>query len=104
LRDTLGEAHPVAHRIADRLAQRRRHARGSGAGCEPSRLEHDDLPSLRPRLARQHERHARGLAGARRGHQHRHVARSKRGRKLRQRVIDGQWLGEHHVVKARIVG
>ena len=63
-RDFGGETDAVADGHADRLAQCRRHARGGGTGGEPARREHEDFLFTRPGLARQHERHPRGLAGA----------------------------------------
>ena len=52
--------------LADFLAQRLGHALGGRARREPARLQHDDLFALRPAFVGEHERHARGLAGARR--------------------------------------
>ena len=75
-RDLRAEAHARADRLADLLAQRRRHARGRGARGEPARLQHQDLLVLRPRLVEQHQRHARGLAGAGRRDQHGGVVRA----------------------------
>ena len=69
------EAHPQADRLADLLAQRRRHALGRRARGEPARLQHQDFPVRRPGLVEQHQRHARGLAGARRRDQHGGVVR-----------------------------
>ena len=88
LRHLGAEAHAIAHGVADCVPERRSHAGRSRARGKPARLEHDDLLVRHPQLAREHERHARGLAGARRGHQHRDVARAKRGYELRQRGID----------------
>ena len=87
------EAHAIADGVADRLAERRRHARGGGAGGEPPRLQHDDFLARGPRLRGEHQRHPRGLAGARRRHQHGGVARAQRGRQLRQRGVDGKRRG-----------
>ena len=84
------EPHAIADGLADLFAERRRHARGGGAGREPARLEHDDLLARRPRLLRQHERHPRGLAGARRRDQHRGIGGAQRGGQRRQRVVDGK--------------
>ncbi len=89
-RDFGAEAHAVAHAGADGFAQRRRHARGRRPRRKPTRLEHQELFSLRPRLGREHERNPRGLAGAGRGDQDRGVCRAQSARQLRQRRIDGK--------------
>ena len=52
LRHLGAEADAQAHRVADLLAQRRRHARGGGAGGEPARLEHEDLSCPSPTARR----------------------------------------------------
>ena len=69
------EAHAQADGVAHLLAQGRRHARGGGARGQPARLQHQDFLILCPRLVEQHQRHARGLAGARRRHQHGGIVR-----------------------------
>ena len=84
------EAHAQADGVADLLVQRRRHARGGGAGGEPARLQHEDLLVPRPGLVEQHQRHARGLAGAGRRHQHGGVVRGQRGGEVAERAVDGE--------------
>ena len=90
------EAHPIADGLADLFSKRHRHAAGGGAGGEPARLEHDDLAAARPRLLREHQRHPRGLAGARRRHQDRDIARAQSRGELGQHRVDGQGLVEFH--------
>jgi hypothetical protein len=105
------EAHAQAYGLADLLAQRFGHAFGGGARRQPPRFQHQDAPaflrrsligrSLRPSFLcpgflRQHEWHARGLAGARRGHQHGGIACAQSRREFRQRGIDRQRRGEGH--------
>ena len=70
LRNLRAEADAQADRVADLFAQRRRHARRRGARRQPARLQQQDLFIFRPRLVEKHQRHARGLAGAGRRHQH----------------------------------
>ena len=90
-RELRAEAHPQAHRLADAFAERLRHPLRGGARGEPARLEHQDASLvLRPFLAGQHQRHARRLAGARRGDQHGGVLRPQRRGQIRQRGVDGQ--------------
>ena len=84
------EAHAQADGVAHLLAQGRGHAGGGGARRQPSRLQHQDFLTSRPRLVEQHQRHARGLAGARRRHQHGGVVRAQRRGQPRQRVVDGK--------------
>ena len=90
------EAHAIADRLADLFAERRRHARSGGARREPARLEHEELHVLRPGLPGEHQRHTRGLAGARRGDQHGRVMGRERRRELRQHIVDRQRVGEVH--------
>src|SRR5581483_4689173 len=66
LRNLGAEADAVADGFANFLAKGMRHPLGAGARGYPTRLQHDDLLGLGPRLIKQCERHARGLAGARR--------------------------------------
>ncbi len=73
-RDLGAEAHAIADGVADALAERLRHALGGGARGEAPRLQHQDLLVRRPRLAGQHQRNPRRLAGARRRHQHGDIA------------------------------
>ena len=84
------EAHAQADRIADPFTQRLGHAVGRGARRDPARLQHEDLAALRPRLLRQHQRHARGLARARRRDEHGRVRRAQGLSKRRQRIVDGE--------------
>ena len=65
------------------LAERRRHALGGGARGEPARLQHQDFLVRRPRLVEQHQRHARGLAGAGRRDQHGGIAAAAAPRSAR---------------------
>ena len=88
------EAHAQAHRVADLFAQGRGHAGGGGARGQPARLQHQNFLVLRPGLVEQHQRHARGLAGARRRHQHGAIVRAKRGGQPRQRLVDRERFGK----------
>ncbi|GJE71087.1 hypothetical protein CHKEEEPN_2629 [Methylorubrum podarium] len=69
-RDLGAEPHPQAHRVADPLAQGRGHALGRPARREPPGLQQDDLFRPEPGLVEEGQRHAGGLAGARRRHEH----------------------------------
>ena len=99
-RDLRAEADAVADGVADALAERLRHPFGAGAGGDAPRLQHDDLFALQPRRIQQRQRHPRGLAGARRRHQHRGIAARQRLRDVAEHVVDregrvegaGQWL------------
>ena len=95
-RDLGAEPDTVADGRADRLAQRRRHARGGGAGGEPARLEHDDLSVPRPRLLGQHERNPRRLAGAGRRDQDGGARRAQGRGELWQHLVDRQRPVEAH--------
>ena len=95
-RNLRAEAHPQAYGLADALVERRRHARGGGARGEPARFEHQDAAVLGPVFAGENERHARGLAGARRRHQHGGVVGAQRRGQIRQRGVDRQ-RGKVHV-------
>ena len=75
-RDLRAEAHAQADGLADLLAQRLRHARGGRARGDPARFQHEDLSVLRPGFLRQHQRDARGLAGAGRGDEDGRIARA----------------------------
>jgi hypothetical protein len=88
--DLRAEAHAKAHRLAHRLAKGLRHALGCGARGQPPGLQHDDLTSLHPGLVEQHERHARGLACAGRGHEHRIGLRAQACRERAENRIDGK--------------
>ena len=88
------KAHAIADRLADLLAERRRHALGRRARGEPARLKHENFFVCRPRLVDEHQRHARGLAGAGRRDQHGDVGFPQRRRELRQRRVDRQWRAE----------
>ena len=89
-RDLGAEANPVAHGLADRLAKRCSHAVGGGARRQAARFQHQYFAILRPRLAREHQRDAGGLAGAGRRDQHGGVALSQHRCELRQRIVDRQ--------------
>ena len=82
------EADAIADGVADALAQRLRHALGAGAGRDPPRLQHDDLPVAEPRRIEQRQRHPRGLAGAGRRHQHRGVVARERARQFVEHRVD----------------
>jgi len=86
------EANPVTDRVANGLAQRLGHAIGGGARGKPARFQDQDFAFLPPALLRQHQRHARGLAGAGRRNQHHGVALSQGCREPRQRLIDRKRL------------
>ena len=87
-------AHPVADGLAGVFAQGRGHAVGGGAGGQAARLEHDDL--LRGEACVEHgQRHAGGLAGARRGLQHRAPLGAQGGDQVGQDVVDGQGVACH---------
>ena len=90
------EAHAIADGFADRLAERRRHARRRGAGGEASRLKDDDLLAVSPGLLRQHQRHARGLAGTRRRHQDGGIVGAQRCGEVRQGGVDRKRSVEQH--------
>ena len=77
-------------RLADRLAERLRHAVRRRPRREPARLQHDDLAAVDPGLVEQHERHARGLAGAGRRDEHRVRPRAKARRQVGEHGIDGK--------------
>ncbi len=91
-RDPRAETDAVTDRRTDGFAQGCRHAGGSGAGGEPARFEHNDLPSACPFLGGEDERDPRRLAGAGRGHQHRGRARTQGGGELRQHGVDWKRL------------
>ena len=93
------EADAVADGVADRFAQRLRHALGGGAGRQPPRLQHQDLPVRRPGLAGEHQGNPRRLAGAGRRDQHRDGSLRQRGRECGQRGVDRQRRreGVHHL-------
>ena len=84
------QPHAVTDRLADRLAQGGRHAPRRGAGRQPPRLLHHDLAAGQPRRIEQRQRHARRLAGARRGDQHGGVAAGQRLLEPRQGLVDGK--------------
>ena len=65
-----------------------RDAHSSGARREPARLEREELHVLRPGLPGEHQRHTRGLAGARRGDQRGQVMGRERRRELRQHIVN----------------
>ncbi len=93
LRPDLGvQSHAVADRLADLFAQSGRHAPRRGAGRQPPRLLHDDLAAGEPRRVEQRQRHARRLAGARRGDQHGGVAAPQRLLQARQGFVDGKGI------------
>ena len=64
------EAGAIAHRFTGLFAERLRHAPRHRARGDPTRLEHQDPASLRPRFTLQRERHDCALAGTGRGLQH----------------------------------
>ena len=92
--DLRAEADTQADRLTDTLAKRLRHAGGGAAGGEPARLQHDQLAALAailgPGLVQQGERHARGLAGAGRGDEHRVRPRAQGGGQIVENGVDRQ--------------
>jgi hypothetical protein len=84
------KAHAQAHRLADRLADSLRHPLGGRTRGEAARLQHDNLSAAGPGLLRQHQWNPRGLAGARRRHQHGSIAPAQSLVKARQGGINGQ--------------
>ncbi|MOA55550.1 hypothetical protein D3C78_1793630 [compost metagenome] len=64
--------------MPDLLAQLAGEPLGCGPGGQPAWLEHDDALAGQPRLVEHGQRHAGGLAGARRRFQHGFVARAER--------------------------
>jgi hypothetical protein len=95
-RNFRAEAYPQTHRFADALAERLRHSLRRGARREAPWLEDQDAAFFCPWLAREHQRYPRGLAGAGRGDQDRHVACAQGGRKLRQRGVDRKRRRKFH--------
>jgi hypothetical protein len=61
-----------------------------GAGRQSPRFLHHDLAAGQPRRIEQRQRHARRLAGARRGDQHGGVAAGQRLPEPRQDLVDGK--------------
>src|SRR5207237_9395976 len=62
----------------------------------PARPETDDPLALGPRLLREDERHAGGLAGGRRRDQDGRIATAQRGGELREHSVDGKRRVEDH--------
>ena len=91
-RDLGAEANPVPDHVTDGFTQGLGHAVGGGARSESARFQHQDLALFRPALLRQHQRYARGLAGARRSDQHHGVALGQCRGEPRQRLIDRKRL------------
>ena len=88
LRDEARQPHAQADRLANLFAQGRGHAGGGGASGETTRLEQDEALALRPRLVKERERRARGLAGARRRDQHRARMIGERRAKRAKHVVN----------------
>ena len=84
-----------------RSPKRLRHAVGGGARRDPARFQHEDF-SRRPRFLAQHQRHARGLAGAGRRDQHGDIRRPQRRSQRGQGFVDGK-RGSRIMPLARIV-
>ncbi|MGY4264969.1 hypothetical protein ACVJF2_003539 [Bradyrhizobium sp. USDA 4519] len=84
------EAHAIADGLAGTLAERLRHPLRAGARGDAARLQHDDLLAPRPGCIEQRQRHARGLAGTRRRHQHRGVVALERAIELIEHGVDRQ--------------
>ena len=82
------QAHAVADRPPDRLPAQLRHAHGGRTRGQAPRLQHEDAPAREPRLAQQGRGHARGLARARRGLQHRRRPGAQRRGQIGQHVLD----------------
>ncbi|MEA3221524.1 MAG: hypothetical protein OZX49_02646 [Immundisolibacter sp.] len=99
--DARGRRHPtvqaraVADGLAFRLADEACHAPCRGARSEPARLEQQDFLIPEPRRCQQIERHARGLAGARRRLQHHRRVVLQRRAQRRQGFVDGQFGTGH---------
>ncbi len=89
-RNFRAEANAIADGLAGALAERSRHPLGAGPRRDPPRLQHDDLPALQPGRVEQRQRHPRGLAGARRRHQHGGVASRERAPKFIEHRVDRQ--------------
>ena len=68
------QPHAIADDPADLVAQRPGHTPRRRPRRQPARLQQDDLAVATPGRIEQRQRHACGLARARRGHQHRHGA------------------------------
>src|SRR5262249_56020443 len=85
-----GEREGVGGGVGDGLAERCRHAGGGGARRDPPWLQHQDLAVVRPSFVGEHQRHAGGLAGARRRHQDGGLAFAQRGRQRGERLVDRQ--------------
>ncbi|MHC2191482.1 hypothetical protein ACVJF1_004115 [Bradyrhizobium diazoefficiens] len=82
------ETDAVADGLTCPLAERFGHAIGAGARRDAPRLQHDDLLALGPGRIEQRQRHARGLAGAGRGHQHGRIVCLERARQIVEHGID----------------
>ncbi len=80
-------AHREADQVADPLADQRGHPAGGGPGRHPARLGDHDPAGER---VGQRQRDQRGLAGARRRHQHRGAAAGQRGHHVGQHRADRQ--------------
>ena len=94
--------HPCGetHRLAEPFPEGRRHALCGHPRRDPARLEHQDAAAdngVAAEQARQRERHARRLAGARRRGEDEPVASRKRAENLRQHVVYRQGIlrGDH---------
>jgi hypothetical protein len=78
----------VTNRLAGLLAQQGRHPRRGGARGQAARFQHHDPPVTAPGSIQQHQWHQRGLARARRRHQHRGACPGERVRKLVENRVD----------------
>src|SRR6056297_1603497 len=82
-------------RFAGGLAPGACHETRRGAGRQPARLQHQDLPVASPNRVQQCNRYAGGLAGAGRRLQYRGRRIVQRREKLRQKGVDGQLMRIH---------
>ena len=87
-------AHAVPHGPPNGLAKLPRHEVRGGACGEATGFEHDQALSGHPWLGQQRQRHARGLAGSRRGFEHGHAAHLQRGGECVEHLLDGQRRGQ----------
>ncbi len=90
LADPRLEPRAITHGFAGRFAERLCHAACDRACSEASRLEHDDLACVQPRLMQKRERDACGFTCARRCLQHDPRAFRERLLELGEGGVDGK--------------
>ena len=95
-RDFRAEAHAQADGLADCARRSVAAMRAAAARAAIRRGSSTQDLSVGPGLVEQHQRHARGLAGAGRRHQHGGVVRAQRRGQFRQRGVDRQRGIEAH--------